>query len=175
MSTNTEEAPLSTMPYPPLHQDKKFVVLSDWLVHFTVRSRDQTVSFNDECMLRRYADRSMLNMPILRWRLESSNYVWPPFVVFLMPPGHDRVWMVGTGPSQTVIQTTVSINEVRLLIPTDVFRSLSCASSTRTHGADMTDNLGYGMEKRRQGNLEILSGRETFRYARHRARRRCVC
>ena len=25
------------MPYPPLHADKKFVVLSDWLVHFMVR------------------------------------------------------------------------------------------------------------------------------------------
>jgi hypothetical protein len=25
-------APPSTMPYPPLHTDKKFVVLSDWLV-----------------------------------------------------------------------------------------------------------------------------------------------
>lgn len=62
MSTTIEEAPLSTMPYPPLHQDKKFVVLSDWLVHFMVRSRNQTVSLNDECMLRRYADRSMLYM-----------------------------------------------------------------------------------------------------------------
>lgn len=29
----------------------------------------------------------------------------------------------------------------------------------------MTDFLGFGKEKRRQGNLEILSGRETFRYA----------
>lgn len=28
----------------------------------------------------------------------------------------------------------------------------------------MTDFLGFGKEKRRQGNLEILSGRETFRY-----------
>lgn len=31
------EVPLSTMPYPPLHEDKRFVVLSDWLVPFTVR------------------------------------------------------------------------------------------------------------------------------------------
>lgn len=69
MSTIIEEAPLSTMPYPPLHQDKKFVVLSDW---------DGTITNRD-----------------------SNDY--------------------------------------------------------------MTDNLGYGMEKRRQGNLEILSGRETFR------------
>ena len=30
----------------------------------------------------------------------------------------------------------------------------------------MTDTLGYGPEKRRQGNLEILAGRETFRCAR---------
>jgi len=25
-------APESTLPYPPIHKDKKFVVLSDWLV-----------------------------------------------------------------------------------------------------------------------------------------------
>ena len=29
---------------------------------------------------------------------------------------------------------------------------------------DMTDFLGYGKEKRREGNLEILAGRVTFRY-----------
>lgn len=37
MSKATEpgpEVPASTMPYPPLHTDKKFVVLSDWLVQF---------------------------------------------------------------------------------------------------------------------------------------------
>ena len=28
---------------------------------------------------------------------------------------------------------------------------------------DMTDNLGFGKQKRRDGNLEILSGRVTFR------------
>ncbi|KAI0338033.1 hypothetical protein BDW22DRAFT_1363392 [Trametopsis cervina] len=62
-------APPSTMPYPPLHTDKKFVVLSDW---------DGTITNRD-----------------------SNDY--------------------------------------------------------------MTDHLGYGSEKRRQGNLEILAGRETFR------------
>lgn len=30
---------------------------------------------------------------------------------------------------------------------------------------DMTDNLGFGKEKRREGNLEILSGRVTFQCA----------
>jgi len=29
----------------------------------------------------------------------------------------------------------------------------------------MTDNLGFGKEKRRQGNLDILSGKVTFRDA----------
>lgn len=29
----------------------------------------------------------------------------------------------------------------------------------------MTDFLGYGKDKRRAGNLEILSGRVTFQYA----------
>lgn len=28
----SEQAPESALPYPPLHKDKKFVVLSDWLV-----------------------------------------------------------------------------------------------------------------------------------------------
>lgn len=28
----SEPAPESTLPYPPVHKDKKFVVLSDWLV-----------------------------------------------------------------------------------------------------------------------------------------------
>lgn len=40
MSKVTEpgpEVPVSTMPYPPLHVDKKYVVLSDWLVLFMVR------------------------------------------------------------------------------------------------------------------------------------------
>ncbi|KAL5498907.1 hypothetical protein ACEPAH_1425 [Sanghuangporus vaninii] len=66
-----EAAPQSTLPYPPLHQDKKFVVLSDW---------DGTITTYD-----------------------SNDY--------------------------------------------------------------MTDNLGFGKEKRRQGNLDILSGRVTFRDA----------
>ena len=30
----------------------------------------------------------------------------------------------------------------------------------------MTDFLGYGKEKRREGNLDILAGRVTFQYAR---------
>ena len=34
---------------------------------------------------------------------------------------------------------------------------------TRGHFADMTDELGFGPEKRRQGNLDILAGKVTFR------------
>ncbi|KAI5119152.1 hypothetical protein M0805_005231 [Coniferiporia weirii] len=66
-----ELAPESTLPYPPLHQDKKFVVLSDW---------DGTITTYD-----------------------SNDY--------------------------------------------------------------MTDNLGFGKQKRREGNLEILAKRTTFRDA----------
>ena len=29
----------------------------------------------------------------------------------------------------------------------------------------MTDNIGYGKEKRREGNLKVLAGKGTFRYA----------
>ncbi|KAF9002649.1 hypothetical protein BDZ89DRAFT_1169707 [Hymenopellis radicata] len=66
-----EPAPKSTLPYPPLHKDKKFVVLSDW---------DGTITTFD-----------------------SNDY--------------------------------------------------------------MTDNLGFGKDLRRQGNLDILSGKVTFRDA----------
>ncbi|TFK19354.1 hypothetical protein FA15DRAFT_674514 [Coprinopsis marcescibilis] len=68
-SSNDSDAPKSTLPYPPIHKDKRFVVLSDW---------DGTI-------------------------------------------------------------TTYDSNDL------------------------MTDNLGFGKEKRRNGNLEILSGRDTFR------------
>lgn len=30
---------------------------------------------------------------------------------------------------------------------------------------DQTDNIGYGGEKRRQGNRNVLEGKETFRYS----------
>jgi len=32
MLADLSEAPESTLPYPPIHTDKKFVVLSDWSV-----------------------------------------------------------------------------------------------------------------------------------------------
>jgi hypothetical protein len=39
----------------------------------------------------------------------------------------------------------------------------------------MTDNIGYGKEKRRAGNLKVLAGEATFRYALSPiAKRRCV-
>lgn len=31
------------------------------------------------------------------------------------------------------------------------------------HPADLTDHLGFGVEKRRQGNLDILAEKKTFR------------
>ncbi|KAK0220624.1 HAD-like domain-containing protein [Armillaria fumosa] len=67
----SDSAPASTLPYPPVHKDKKFVVLSDW---------DGTITTCD-----------------------SNDY--------------------------------------------------------------MTDNLGYGKERRRQGNLDILTEKATFRDA----------
>ena len=29
-------APESTLPYPPIHKDKKFIALSDWSVYFPI-------------------------------------------------------------------------------------------------------------------------------------------
>ncbi|KIJ38472.1 hypothetical protein M422DRAFT_33255 [Sphaerobolus stellatus SS14] len=69
MSNSDETPPKSTLPYPPIHKDKKFVILTDW---------DGTITTYD-----------------------SNDY--------------------------------------------------------------MTDNLGFGKEKRRQGNLDILSGKVTFK------------
>ncbi|KAM6503151.1 HAD-like domain containing protein [Amanita muscaria] len=69
--SSDETAPESTLPYPPIHTDKKFIVLSDW---------DGTITNYD-----------------------SNDY--------------------------------------------------------------MTDNLGYGKEKRREGNLSVLGGKTTFRDA----------
>ena len=37
MATTADPAPESTLPYPPIHKDKKFVVLSDWSVHLPAR------------------------------------------------------------------------------------------------------------------------------------------
>ncbi|KAH9848787.1 HAD-like domain-containing protein [Lenzites betulinus] len=71
MAANVDAAPESTLPYPPIHKDKKFVVLSDW---------DGTITTRD-----------------------SNDY--------------------------------------------------------------LTDNLGFGLEKRRQGNLDILAEKKTFRDA----------
>ncbi len=36
MASNVDPAPESTLPYPPIHKDKKFVVLSDWLVRLPI-------------------------------------------------------------------------------------------------------------------------------------------
>ncbi|KAL1948675.1 hypothetical protein VTO73DRAFT_10481 [Trametes versicolor] len=71
MASNVDSAPKSTLPYPPIHKDKKFVVLSDW---------DGTITNRD-----------------------SNDY--------------------------------------------------------------LTDHLGFGVEKRRQGNLDILAEKKTFRDA----------
>ncbi|KAL1948672.1 hypothetical protein VTO73DRAFT_10478 [Trametes versicolor] len=73
MSANVDSAPKSTLPYPPIHKDKKFVVLSDW---------DGTITNRD-----------------------SNDY--------------------------------------------------------------LTDHLGFGVEKRRQGNLDILAEKKMFRDAFH--------
>ncbi|KAJ8454589.1 hypothetical protein ONZ51_g12940 [Trametes cubensis] len=123
MATNVDPAPQSTLPYPPIHKDKKFVVLSDWLVP-----------------------------PDLAVRLFSTTPSPHPrfFPSDDMRADHDDAWLdAGMARLQTVTPMIVS---------------------TRLFGlcfvqADMTDNLGFGPEKRRQGNLDILAGKTTFRDA----------
>ena len=43
--TNVSDIPESTLPYPPIHKDKKFVVLTDWSVkaHFMTSPMRQLV------------------------------------------------------------------------------------------------------------------------------------
>jgi hypothetical protein len=43
--------------------------------------------------------------------------------------------------------------------------SQHCFKNDLMNDVDMTDHLGYGKEKRRAGDLEILSGKVTFRWA----------
>ncbi|KAF5330200.1 hypothetical protein D9611_010576 [Ephemerocybe angulata] len=90
-------APESTLPYPPIHEDKRFVVLSDW---------DGTITTHD-----------------------SNDY---PRIVL------GRV--VWTDAGAFVLVVLVLMDRTVL-----------------------TDNLGYGFEKRREGNFEILADRVTFR------------
>lgn len=40
-------APESTLPYPPVHVDKKFVVLSDWYVFFAYLHSSMILLIND--------------------------------------------------------------------------------------------------------------------------------
>lgn len=66
MSKATEpgpEVPVSTMPYPPLHVDKKYVVLSDWLVLFMVRPGNLTVLSPQFPFLNAVADLALLFRP----------------------------------------------------------------------------------------------------------------
>ncbi|KAJ3544665.1 hypothetical protein NMY22_g2699 [Coprinellus aureogranulatus] len=90
--TAVDAAPESTLPYPPIHRDKRFVVLSDWYV---VDLRFKTLHLTPN----------------------------PPL------PVHSRDGTI----------TTFDSNDT------------------------LTDNLGYGYAKRRQGNFEILADRLTFR------------
>ena len=97
--------PESTLPYPPIHKDKKFIVLSDWFV---------------------------CGNPILTMFLTSlgwqGRHNYDSRLERLSAEQHKIIWIiVDFGP------------------------------------LDMTDNLGYGYEKRRQGNLDIVTGRTTFR------------
>ena len=43
-----DKAPESTLPYPPIHKDKKFVVLTDWCVASRFRGRRFAMTSNDE-------------------------------------------------------------------------------------------------------------------------------
>ncbi|KAI0367417.1 hypothetical protein BV20DRAFT_1045630 [Pilatotrama ljubarskyi] len=122
MATTVDPAPQSTLPYPPIHKDKKFVVLSDW--DGTITNRDS----NDcEC--------SILNAIFsgsMRARILAHTNRWD-----------------SERPSASTPRAAGGGVNIRL----------------RCIATDMTDNLGFGPEKRRQGNLDILAGKTTFRDA----------
>lgn len=58
----SEPAPVSTLPYPPIHKDKKFVVLSDW--DGTITTRDSNDYMTDELGFGR-EKRRVLNLATL--------------------------------------------------------------------------------------------------------------
>ncbi|KAF7289848.1 hypothetical protein MIND_01359200 [Mycena indigotica] len=103
--TSSDAIPESTLPYPPVYKDKRFVVLSDWFVPLLPAS--------------------------LELRAQSKRHA-------------------GTERLQHKIPTTVRFHP-RLPFKLDHYL------------LDMTDNLGFGKEKRRAGNLDVLAGRQTFR------------
>ncbi|PCH35181.1 hypothetical protein WOLCODRAFT_139782 [Wolfiporia cocos MD-104 SS10] len=59
---SSDSAPESTLPYPPIHKDKKFVVLSDW--DGTITTRDSNDYLTDELGFGR-EQRRVLNFKIL--------------------------------------------------------------------------------------------------------------
>lgn len=57
------------------------------------------------------------------------------------------------GTAQSLPTTLMTVSTLRRILSRSLMIRLP----------DMTDNLGYGKEKRRQGNLDILAGKVTFR------------
>jgi len=67
--------------------------------------------------------------------------------------------VTGMAPSPHMIPTIVR----RQILRSEAASQLFGFSLIWLLIADMTDNIGFGKEKRREGNLEILAGRDTFR------------
>ena len=75
-----------------------------------------------------------------------------------------RARRVGMARSPTVIPTIVSTVSSSHPSPNH-FNDLTKYAQKTNAPPDLTDHLGFGPEKRRNGNLEILSERATFRDA----------
>ena len=68
MAFEETPAPVSTMPYPPVHTDKEFVILSDWLVLGSSSARRVPSSLSVD-VDERFADRA----PIFPFRHQPRN------------------------------------------------------------------------------------------------------
>lgn len=106
-------APPSTLPYPPIHTDKKYIALSDWF--------------------------GRIPQSVLQFLLTHQT-----------PQGwHDHhIWF-----------KWLYVCEVETLYFIDRISKSKSKSKTV-----LTDNYGFGKDRRRLGNLEILASRDTFRY-----------
>ncbi|KAF8655363.1 hypothetical protein AX16_003098 [Volvariella volvacea WC 439] len=100
-----ELAPESTLPYPEIYKDKKFVVLSDWLVNIWIIPKSYR---------------------LISWIQWTIRHFYTPRALHYLQISDGTI-------------TTFDSNDY------------------------LTDNLGYGKEKRRGGNLSVLSGKSTFR------------
>ncbi|OBZ65635.1 Pdp3-interacting factor 1 [Grifola frondosa] len=193
-----DAAPASTLPYPPIHRDKKFVVLSDWLVgpqhvlssavgHGSWRLLDVIVcsapSNNSNSLIQTFWARFVHSMHLGVVRIGTqetnpANMFSSALILDFDEPYMRENWAfdvlsaaifgLDQSSNKSIFQWEGRHSYRASFVPDKMARTTPQTVHFRLRGCwiyliYMTDNLGYGAEKRRQGNLDILSGKVTFR------------